>query len=132
MFKEFDMYPYVRRNLRKRYPASKGWVIKERERRGSYEPDFIVERRTKSVIERIVVEVKATPKITENHIKQINRYAKCLAGANVKIKEKILVVPSGAKVSKIPPDIKIHYSKKFSHKKKKSWKKRKRKYRKKK
>jgi len=113
MVTEFDMYPEVRVLLRKKFPASKGWDIKHRERREGYEPDFIVERKVKGVIERVIVEVKAVCKVTEEHIRQINKYARNLAGANVRIVRKILVIPSHADASIVPKDIEVVYLRKF-------------------
>ncbi|NJE47342.1 hypothetical protein E3E35_08005 [Thermococcus sp. GR7] len=114
MVSEFDMYPYVKERLRKRYPASEGWIIKHRERRENYEPDFVVERRVSDgKIERVIVEVKAVCKVTQEHIDQINRYARNLAGLNVRIIKKILVVPSYADTSIVPPDIEKMYLRKF-------------------
>jgi len=111
---EFDMYPYVRQNLRARYPLNEGWTIAERERRDSYEPDFVVERKTWSgTIERVVVEVKAECKITAMHIMQLNEYARNLAGKNVRIIKKILVIPTGADASIVPDDIEIMWLREF-------------------
>ncbi|RLG56872.1 MAG: hypothetical protein DRN88_03545 [Candidatus Hydrothermarchaeota archaeon] len=113
MVTEFDMYPKVKECLRKRFPASDGWEIKHRDRRSSYEPDFVVERRIGGRIERVIVEVKAECKVTRNHISQINEYAKKLAGSNVRIVKKILVVPAHANTSIVPPDIEKIYLKSF-------------------
>ena len=112
-WREEDMYPYVLRNLRARYPAYDGWEIYPKDRWKGYEPDFTVERRVGRRIERTVVEVKATCKVTSAHIRQLNRYAKNLSGRNVTIVEKILVVPAGADTSMVPDDIEIMYLRKF-------------------
>ena len=112
-FREFDMYPYVRELLRRRFPASQGWVIKERERRNGYEPDYIVERRKGKIIERHIYEVKKEPKAKTEHVKQVNRYAKNLSGPKVRIKSKNLIYPSGANTSGLPPDINVLKLRKF-------------------
>ncbi|ASJ17093.1 hypothetical protein A3L04_08440 [Thermococcus chitonophagus] len=112
-FREFDMYPYVREILRRRFPASKGWIIKERERRNGYEPDYIVERRRANKIERHIFEVKREPKAREEHVRQVNRYARYLSGPNVEIKSKNLIYPAGADVSDLPPDIRALKLRKF-------------------
>ncbi|RLF81702.1 hypothetical protein DRN32_00305 [Thermococci archaeon] len=112
-FREFDMYPYVRELLRRRFPTSKGWVIKERERRNGYEPDYIVERRRSNKIERHIFEVKKEPKAREEHVRQVNRYAKYLSGPNVEIKSKNIIYPAGADVSGLPPDIRALKLRKF-------------------
>jgi len=113
-FREEDMYPYVKRNLRARYPAEDGWEIRKKDRREGYEPDFVVERRKRSgEIERVVVEVKSTCRVSRAHISQLNRYVKNLSGQNVKIIAKILAVPSGADTSEVPDDIDIMYLKAF-------------------
>jgi len=89
-WREEDMYPYVWRNLRARFPAYEGCEIYEKDRWKGYEPDFVVERRFRRRIERVVVEVKATCKVTWTHIKQLSIYARNLSGRNVTIVEKIL------------------------------------------
>lgn len=112
-WREEDMYPYVWRNLRARFPAYEGWEIYEKDRWKGYEPDFVVERRFRRRIERVVVEVKATCKVSWAHIKQLNMYARNLSGRNVTIVEKILVVPAGADTSTVPDDIEVLYLRKF-------------------
>jgi len=112
-FREFDMYPYVRELLRRRFPASEGWVIKERERRNGYEPDYIVERRRRGIIERHIFEVKQEAKARMEHVRQVNKYAKYLSGPNVKIKSKNVIYPAGADISNLPPDIGVLKLRKF-------------------
>jgi RecB family endonuclease NucS len=55
-----------------------------------------VERNVNGTLERVVFEVKLTCKIMPDHITQLKRYVKNLAGGKAKIVNKILVVPSGA------------------------------------
>jgi len=112
-FREEEMYPYVRRNLRARYPAHKGWEIYEKDRWNGYEPDFVVERRRRGKIQRVVVEVKATCKVSQDHVDQLNRYVRNLSGRNVKIVSKILAIPAGADTSLVPYDMEIMYLKSF-------------------
>jgi len=89
-WREEDMYPYVKRNLRARYPAYEGWEIYEKDRWRGYEPDIVVERRRRGRIERTIVEVKTKCRVIWTHIKQLNLYARNLSGRNVTIVEKIL------------------------------------------
>jgi len=111
---ESDMYPYIRRNLRKRYPKYKGWDIFEQDNWGDYKPDFVVERRNKKgEIERVVVEAKRYSRINRGHISQLNRYVRNLSGNNTWIIKKILAVPSYADVSEVPEDISIMFLRKF-------------------
>jgi len=112
-FREENLYPYVRRNLRARYPACEGWEIYEKDRWEGYEPDFVVERRRHGETERVVVEVKVTCSVSPSHVSQLNKYAKNLSGRNIKIIGKMLVVPSGADTTKVPHDIDIMYLKAF-------------------
>jgi len=107
------MYPYVRRNLRRKYPKYEGWEIYERDRWKGYEPDFVVERRRRGKIERAVVEVKLTCRVSTNHVTQLNLYARNLAGRNVRIIEKILVVPAKADTSLVPEDVTKMFLKNF-------------------
>ena len=107
---EKDMYPRVRRNLRRRYPKSKGWEIIEQPDYGGYKPDFIVERKKGKKTEKIVVEVKATDKISKEHIEQLNDYAKKLAGKDVKIVAKEFYVLAGTDASEAKKQgFSVHY-----------------------
>lgn len=113
-FHEHEMYQYVKQNLRRRYPGYNGWRIYIRDRWEGYEPDFVVERRNRrGRIERIVREVKATSRVCENDINQLNSYVRNLSGRNVKILEKVLVVPAGADTSIVPNDIEIMFLRSF-------------------
>ena len=112
-WREEDMYPCVRRNLRKRYPARRRWKIYDRDRWPTYEPDFVVERRSRGVIQRAVVEVKATCVVAQSDVDQLNLYVRNLAGGNTKIVNKMLVVPGGADTSVVPSDMEIMYLRKF-------------------
>ena len=94
---EKDMSNYIKINLRKDFHASDGWEIFPEDNWESYRPDFIVERKYRGRIERVVIEAKMEPKITQKHIDQINSYARNLAGGNAVIKEKILAVVSRAR-----------------------------------
>lgn len=111
-FYEHDMYPYVSKNLRRRYPKHEGWNIYDKDRWSGYEPDFVVERKGLK-IERTIVEVKVTCRVSQSHIDQLNSYVRNLAGGNVKIVEKILVVPSGTDISIVPNDMNIMFLKSF-------------------
>ena len=114
-FTEYEMYESAYRALRRRYPASEGWKIISQFGGTGYQPDFVVERRDFwGTIHRVVAEVKATCEITQEHIEQLNRYAQSLAGPNVQIKAKILIVPTNAKSRvRIPADIKVIYLRSF-------------------
>ena len=107
-------YPYVRRSLRKRYPKKMGWEIHIKDDPSNAFPDFLVERRTrKGFIERVIVEVKKATRITRQHVDQLNSYARHMAGENVRVVNKIMVVPSGSDVEKAPGDISIIQLRKF-------------------
>jgi len=112
-FTEEDMYPYVRKNLRARYPAYEGWEIRKKDRRKGYEPDFVVDRNINGEVERVVVEVKLTCKVEPSHVRQLNRYVKNLAGGNVRILKKILVVPAGADITNVPRDVEVMFLRAF-------------------
>ena len=110
------MYTNVRRNLRQKYPKNKGWEIYGKDRWEGYEPDFVVERRRRGRIERIVVEAKLTDQVTENDISQLNSYVRNLAGGNTKIVDKVLAVPAGADTSIVPDDMTKMFLKTFKKK----------------
>ncbi len=99
-FREQDMYEPAYRALRRRYPAHKGWIILPQFTEGETRPDFVIERReAQGTLHRVIVDVKATCEITRMHIDQLNRYARNLDGPDVQIEGKLLIVPSGAKIT---------------------------------
>jgi hypothetical protein len=109
MFKnESEMYPYVKRNLRRKYPQSERWEIFHEDNWVNYKPDFVIERRGRGLIQRIICEVKLND-IKQNDIDQINKYVKNLSGGNVRIRGKILYVLAGTDVELVPDDIEIHF-----------------------
>lgn len=95
-FKEQEMYGTVRQRIRARFPAKEGWIIYEQDDWGPIRPDFVVERRYDGSIERAIVEVKGTCSSRQDHVDQINRYSRHLAGNNCRIVEKILVYPGSS------------------------------------
>jgi len=113
---EKDMYPYAWKALRSRFPLSEGWAIHEQDTRGksTYIPDFTVEKITRYGIYRIPVEVKLECTVKKAHIDQLNRYAKSLAGPNIKIQNKILVYPAGTNTDLKPNDMGIIFLRNFS------------------
>lgn len=112
-FKEREMYDAVMKSLRRRFPKRKGWKIHQQPKGSGYTPDFVVERKVRDQIHRVVVEVKAEKRITQDHVNQVNNYARNLAGSKVRIKGKILFVPSGADTSVVPDDITVVNLKQF-------------------
>jgi len=113
-FREEDMYPYVRRNLRARYPKHDGWEIYKKPKWPGYEPDFVVERKKRGRVQRVIVEVKLTCKVSNSHVSQLNKYVRNLSGKNAKIIKKILVVPAGADTTYIvSDDIEVMYLRSF-------------------
>jgi hypothetical protein len=112
------MYPYVWRNLRRRFPAYAGWEIRIEDawsggRWADYRMDVIAERFVRSHWEKVIAEVKVTSRVTEANIRQLNGYAKKQAGARAKIVAKIIVVPAGADISELPADIEVMFLRAF-------------------
>lgn len=117
-WREEQMYPYVWRNLRRRFPAYRGWEIRVEDVWSgggwtNYRMDLVAERFVGGCWERGIAEVKVTNRVTEAHIRQLNSYAKRQAGARAKITAKIMVVPVGADISELPPDIDVMFLRAF-------------------
>lgn len=113
---EQDMYEYVYRNLRGRYPRSEGWEIRAQDDWGAYRPDFVVERCSwDGTIERVICEVKAENRVAQRHINQINEYVRKSAGRYVRIRRKILVIPYGVPHGHVPDNIEVIVLKSFGY-----------------
>lgn len=109
MANEFGMYGYAYNSLRRRFPAEDGWEIFPQDQWDGYRPDYVVEKRMKGVLQRVVAEVKDTDCAQQDHIDQLNYYVKSLAGRNVRIYAKILIVPAGCDCSIVGEDIEVIY-----------------------
>ena len=113
-FTERDMYEAAYRVLRRRYPAHEGWKIVPQFEGVGYRPDFVVERRDFwGTLHRVIAEVKAECRITRAHLRQLNAYARALAGGEAVIDAKILIVPAGADTTAVPNDIQVIYLRGF-------------------
>jgi hypothetical protein len=96
---EEEMYPYVWRNLRNKYPTAAGWEIRNQDIWEGIRIDFVCERRSRGRIERVVCDAKCRERVNMDDINQINDYCRCLAGGNAIIREKILAIPSHSRIS---------------------------------
>lgn len=113
-FTEHEMYESAYRVLRRRYPAHEGWEIIPQFEGSGYRPDFVIERKDWwGRVHRVVAEVKASCAVTQNDVRQLKAYSKAVAGGNVVIDEKILIVPAGANTSVVPDDITVIHLRSF-------------------
>jgi len=99
------MYPYVKANLRKRFPYEDGWIIRKLDKERSDNPDFIVERRRRTHTDKVVVEVIARCKVTQEDIDALERHTKKFSTPGVRILTRIIVVCAGADTSLVPEDV---------------------------
>jgi len=100
-----DMYPYVKANLRKRFPYEDGWIIRKLDKERADNPDFVVERRRKTRTDKVIVEVVADCKVTEEHLEALERHTQKFSTEGVRILTRIIVVCAGADTSLVPKDI---------------------------
>ena len=107
-FRESEMYENSYNCLRRRYPASEGWELTPQHHHGTYVPDFTCFKETKNYTYKVICEVKAKPTLHAKDIAQINKYVKNVAGKNVKIKNRILIVPSGCNIENVRDLIEYH------------------------
>jgi len=105
---EKEMYPNVWRSLRRKYPKRDGWEIFHEDNWVSYRPDFVIEKKTRGRVKRVICEVKLND-ITQRDVTQINGYTRNLSGGSVNIMGKLLYVPAGTDVELVPYDIEIHF-----------------------
>ncbi|MDT7904504.1 MAG: hypothetical protein RQ967_04740 [Candidatus Caldipriscus sp.] len=105
MFRASDLYPYVKANLRKRYPYEEGWIIRKLDRERN-NPDFLVERRRKTY-ERAIVFVIPECKVTQEHLDAMKNFVENFSEEGVELIAKIFVVCRGCDTSLVPKDIEI-------------------------
>lgn len=106
MRRAIDMYPYVKANLRKRYPYDDGWAIRKLDKEKD-NPDFIVDRRRKGHVERVIVEVIPECQVTKEHISSLERHVEKFSEEGVEIVAKIIVVCRNCDVSMVPQGVDI-------------------------
>jgi hypothetical protein len=92
--------------IRKRFPYSKGYIIKSQDTsKDGYRPDFVVYKRIRykntSYYKKVIVEVKSTKRISRNDIRQINWYSKNHSGKHSFIIGKYLIIPSFTDISSV-------------------------------
>ncbi len=104
------MYWNAYLTIRNIYTYSKGYIIIPQDKsKEGYRPDFLVRKQirynTTSYYKKVIVEVKATSKITHRDIRQINWYAKNHSGKHSFIIDKYLIIPSFTDISKVKDSI---------------------------
>lgn len=65
-FKEDKLYSHVRKLLRQKYPQKDEQKIGEEKKCNTSKPDFVIERKIRGKIHRIVIGVKAKHEMTRN------------------------------------------------------------------
>ena len=107
----FKHIPYkdVYRYLENMYPSTKGWIISLNDIMNVCSPDFVIERKFNSKVQKAVVKIIQSTNITQDDVEELERLVIKLSGNNVEIVEKILVIPIGTNISKVPLDINIIY-----------------------
>lgn len=90
--------------IRKRFPYSKGYIIKSQDTtKDGYRPDFVVYKKicykNTSYYNKVIFEVKSVSKVTRSHIRQINWYSKNHSGKHSFIIGKYLIIPSFTDIS---------------------------------
>ncbi len=108
MLRAVDMYPYVKANLRKRYPYDDGWVIRKLDKERD-NPDFVVDRRRKGYIERAIVEVIPDCYITQKHLEDLERHIQKHKDEGVEIIARIIVVCRDTDTTSVPKGIDIMF-----------------------
>ncbi len=105
LMRAVDMYPYVKANLRKRFPYEDGWIIRKMDKEREDNPDFVVERRRKDRVDKVIVEVVADCKVTEEHVRDLERHTQKFSVEGVRILTRIIVICAGADTSVVPDDV---------------------------
>jgi|GEM_PF-6831844 len=84
--------------LQKRFTKFDGWEIFYRPKMGKVVPDFLCELALEEKKYRVIVNIKSESMVSQSDVKKIANGAKSLAGKDIVIFAKILVVPSNVTI----------------------------------
>lgn len=106
-FAEDVIYSYVARSLRRVFPLREGWEIKRRPKENDSIPDYFIQKKRFGRTRRILVDVVLFPRVSQEHIDSLRRYAEKMEKLLLPTEELVIVVPVGADTGLVPEDIAI-------------------------
>jgi hypothetical protein len=114
---EVELYPRAVEALRNLYPVKEGWEIRfDLELQyNSQAPRFVVEKKEKNMLRRVVAELVVDHEVSESQIRSLDRHSENFRGRNTRIEELLFIVPHGCDTGKaLKKEIKIHHLENFS------------------
>jgi hypothetical protein len=108
-FAEDVIHSYITRSLRRVFPEREGWEIRRRPKENHTIPDYFLQKKRFGRTRRVLVEVALVPKVTLSQIDSLREYAAKMERLLLPTDTLMIVVPSGADVSRVPEAIEILY-----------------------
>ena len=100
-------YLDVKKALARRFSPQDGWQFAWFPTYGSAQPECVLSRRIAGRTERVIVGVEMAPAVRMDVIEELQGQCQALIEDNVRIDNAVLVVPTGADVSRVPGEIDV-------------------------
>ena len=100
-------YLDVKKALARRFSPLDGWQFAWFPTYGSAQPECVLSRRIVGRTERVIVGVEMVPVVSMDAVEKLQGQCRELIENNVRIDSAVLVVPTGADVSRIPEGIDV-------------------------
>jgi hypothetical protein len=100
-------YLDVKKTLAKRFSPQEGWEFAWYPTYGELQPECVLSRRADGKTQRVLVSVQMAADVPQSSIDGLLEQCRMLAGKKVAVDKAVLVVPSGANISRVPEGIDI-------------------------
>jgi hypothetical protein len=98
-------YLDVKKALTKRFSPLEGWQCAWYPTYGELQPECVISRRVDGKTERVLVNVNMAPAVAASAVDTMMEQCRMLASKAIAVDKALLVVPSGADVSRVPEGI---------------------------
>jgi len=100
-------YLDVKKALARRFSPLDGWQFAWFPTYGSVQPECMLSRRIAGRTERVIVSVKMAPAVPMDTVEELQNQCQALVENDIRVDRAVLVVPTGANVSRVPEGIDV-------------------------
>jgi len=100
-------YLDVKKALARRFSPLDGWQFAWFPTYGNVQPECMLSRRIAGRTERVVVSVKMAPAVPMDTVEELQNQCQALVENDIRVDRAVLVVPTGANVSRVPEGIDV-------------------------